>query len=103
MQLHPNASSALVETHPTTGRTPNLIPMRPSRPDAKITFTFSVYRDHAPALRSAIDEISNDIGGRLTGSHKFAKEGALTDAAIALAVLRKEVFSKVAEGDPNYA
>lgn len=67
-----------------------------------ITFSFQVHSDHAPALRSAIDEISNDIGGRLTGSHSFAKEEALTDAAVALGALRSEVFAKVPAGDPFY-
>jgi hypothetical protein len=67
-----------------------------------VTISFTVFLEHAPALRSAVDEISNDIGGRLTGSHSFAKEAALTDAAIALAALRKAVFAKVPAGDPFY-
>lgn len=76
---------------------------RRNRSNEKIHFSFAVYTDQAPALRSAIDEISNDLGGRLTGSHSFAKEEALTDAVIALGILRKEVFSKVPAGDAHYA
>jgi hypothetical protein len=68
----------------------------------KVRVTFEVYAEFAPALRSAIEEISNDIGARLTGSHRFAKEQALTDAAVALAALRVAVFAAVPEGDPNY-
>jgi hypothetical protein len=68
----------------------------------RIRITFEVFEEFAPALRSAIEEISNDIGARLTGSHRFAKEQALTDAAVALAPLRVAISAKIPAGDPNY-
>lgn len=77
-------------------------PSRPSDDLPPIRISFTVRAAVAPALRSAIEEISNDIGGRLTGSHRYAKEQALTDAAIALAELRVAVTRKVPAGDPNY-
>lgn len=58
---------------------------------------------HAPALRSAIEEISNEVGGRLMGQHAFAKEQALTDAMIGLGVLRAAINKVVPAGDPHYA
>jgi hypothetical protein len=76
-------------------------PKRPPSP-GKVRITFEVYEEFAPALRSAIEEISNDIGARLTGSHRFAKEQALTDAAIGLAGLRAAVNAKIPAGDENY-
>lgn len=66
------------------------------------TFTFTISDKHAPALRSAIDELSGLIGSRLEGQHRFAKETALTDAAIGIGKLRASVFAQVPKGDPNY-
>lgn len=68
-----------------------------------IRISFEVREEHAPALRSAVEEISNEIGGRLEGPHAFAKEEALTNAAIALGALRAAVNAKVPAGDPYYA
>lgn len=47
-----------------------------------------VHEDTLPALYSAIEEISNIVGTRLTESKVFAREDALTRAARALGVLR---------------
>lgn len=101
MKLHPNAGTLVGGIAPSIARPLN--PRRRSIFRPPFVFTFSVEQDHAPALRSAIDEISNEIGGRLTSSFIHAKEGALTDAAIALGALRAAVFAQVKEGDPNYA
>lgn len=75
------------------------------KPPAKeaITFCFTVAFEHCSALRSAIDEISGEIGGRLEGPHAYDKEAALTHAAAALGSLRAEVNSKVLSGNKNYA
>lgn len=70
--------------------------------DVAKTFTFTISDEHAPALRSAIDELSSLIGSRLEGQHRFAKETALTDAAITVGALRAAVFAQVPKGDPNY-
>lgn len=74
----------------------------PGRP-VTLKITFSVSTEHAPALKSAIDEISNVVGGRLEGAHSFAKEQALTDAAVALGSLRHAIAEKVPKGDAFYA
>lgn len=66
------------------------------------TFTFTVADEHAPALRSVVDEMTSLIGSRLDGQHRFAKETALTDAAICVGKLRAAVFAQVPQGDPNY-
>lgn len=68
----------------------------------RVEIRFDVSAEVAPALRSAIEEISNDIGGRLTGSYRHSREQALTDAAIGLAALRKALFAVVPAGDVNY-
>lgn len=67
-----------------------------------ITIKFEVHEAHAPALRSAVEEISNEIGGRLEGMYTFPQEQALTNAAVALGALRRAVDAKVAAGDPDY-
>jgi len=75
------------------------------KPAAKeaVTFTFTVPFEHCSALRSAIDEISNEVGGRLEGPHAYDKEQALTHAAAALGALRAEVNAKVPAGSKHYA
>jgi hypothetical protein len=55
-----------------------------------------------PALRSAIEDISNTIGGRLVSDMKFSLEDALTEAATALAPLRIAINQIVPEGHPDY-
>lgn len=76
-------------------------PKRPPTSD-KIRITFDVYEEFAPALRSAIDELSTILGSRATGSHRFSKEQAITDAIISVAALRVAVFAAISAGDPNY-
>lgn len=71
-----------------------------ARPMVRITF--DVLDEHAPALRSAIEEISNEVGGRLEGLHRYSKEHALTKAAVALGTLRAAICKVVAAGDPTY-
>jgi len=56
----------------------------------------------APALRSAVEEISTTVGQRLESKHSFAKEQALTDAAEALLIVRKAVYSKIPKEDQYY-
>lgn len=68
----------------------------------EIVVTFTVPANRAPALRNAVEEISNEVGGRLEGRHSYAKEQALTDAAICLGSLRAAVNRAVPQEDPNY-
>ena len=70
---------------------------------APLTICFSIHRCHAPAFKSSVEEWSNEIGGRLAGTHSFAKEEALTAAAVAFGALRAAVSSQIAFGDEAYA
>ena len=74
------------------------------KPEQKpaLTFTFTVPHEFGSALKSAVDEISETIGGRLEGPHAFAKEGALTKAAAAVAALRASVNQQVKFGSADY-
>lgn len=55
-----------------------------------------------PALRSAMEDITNEIGGRLEGIHKYEKEEALTEAAIATNALRAAVNQVVPAGHEDH-
>ena len=55
-----------------------------------------------PALRSAMEDITNEIGGRLEGIHKYEKEDALTEAAIATNALRAAVNQVVPVGHEDH-
>lgn len=55
-----------------------------------------------PALRSAMEDICNEIGGRLEGIHQYEKEDALTEAAIATNALRAAVNQVVPVGHEDY-
>lgn len=76
-----------------------------SRPSGmpKVTISFEVYVHQAPSLRSAVEELSSLVGTRLEGTHSYARESALTDAAITVGALRAAVNAKVAKGDDHYA
>lgn len=79
----------------------------PDRQDIENTpgmtrITFEVADEHAPALRSAVEDFSNILGARLEGAHSFAKEAALTEAVICIGTLRAAVNRAVPKGDPDY-
>ena len=59
--------------------------------------------EHAPALRSAILELNNELGERVAGAHNFAKEDALTRAVSAVGNLRAAINYVIPEEDPDYA
>lgn len=69
----------------------------------RLRITIEVAPEHAPALKSAVDEISAIIGTRLESPHSFFREQALTSAAICVAGLRAAVNAQVRAGDPHYA
>lgn len=58
--------------------------------------------EQGPALRSAINEIRNEVGERLAGSHRFAKEYALTRASSALGALSAAINHVIPQEDPDY-
>jgi hypothetical protein len=68
----------------------------------RYVFAFDVQHDHAPALRSVLDEMTAMIASRFGGKNNAAQEQALTAAAVALGTLRAAILPTVAEGDPDY-
>jgi hypothetical protein len=74
---------------------------KPAQKEA-ITITFTIAHEFGPALKSAVDEISDIVGSRLEGPHSFAKEGALTNAAAAVGALRAAVNEKVKYASVDY-
>jgi len=55
-----------------------------------------------PALRSALEDAANEIGGRLEGIHVYHQEDALTEAAAAVNPLRAAVNQVVPEGHVDH-
>lgn len=75
---------------------------RPPFSGKKIVIAFEIPVEIAPAFRSAVDEISNELGERLEGPHSFDREEAITDAVMALGALRAAFFSRVPAGHPRW-
>lgn len=67
------------------------------------TITADIPSSQAPAFRSALEEMRNELGGRASGAHKYAKEDALTRAVAAVGKFAAALNYVVTEGDPNYA
>lgn len=89
MRLNDTVLARALDARPTSRQRPtrihwlvetNLSPM--------IEVRFIVHEETLPALYSAIEEISNEIGSRLEAPHRYAREDSLTFAARALAPLR---------------
>jgi hypothetical protein len=55
-----------------------------------------------PALRSAIEELRNELGERAAGAHKYDKEDAITRAITAVGTLAATINAVIPEGDPAY-
>jgi len=72
------------------------------RPCPAIEITLRMPAEIAPAFRSAVDEFSNELGGRLEGSFSFAREQAITDAVRAFGILRATINARIPKGDPHY-
>lgn len=58
--------------------------------------------EHGPALKSAIGEIRDRLGGRLAGSHRPAKEAALTRALAAIGDFAQGLSTITTKGDADY-
>lgn len=58
--------------------------------------------EHSRSLRSAVNEIRNEIGGRTEGAFAFKKEHALTRAASALGRMAAALNHVITEDDPDY-
>lgn len=109
--MQDRASSARVVG--TLGDAPKLVLLRTTpqsqgttpryAPDGKLlTLQFDVHPDHAPALRSAIDDFTSIIGTRMESKYDYETEDALVRASIAIARLRAAVFAAVPEGDKKF-
>lgn len=72
------------------------------RSNVFVVVSFRVPVEIAPALRSAVEEISYIVGQRLEGSYSFAREQALTDAAEGLGILRAAVNKLISKEDSHY-
>lgn len=81
--------------------TPYVHQMPAAGPGA-VEVTFRIHAEHGPALRSALEEIRAEVGGRIEGAHRFAKEAALTRAAVALGSLAAAVNRAFPNADPDY-
>lgn len=68
----------------------------------RYVIAFDVQKDHAPALRSVIEEMDALVVARLNGKTTAAQESALTAASVALGALRASVLPFVPEVDPNF-
>lgn len=111
MKLNPPAiKDALVEIHDQAmgrrsegTRNISFIPqLKASGEPIELEITFRIPRHTGPALKSAITEIRNEVGGRLEGPHDYAIESALTLAAAALGPLARAIALQVPNYDPNY-
>lgn len=67
-----------------------------------VKITFDVDPKHAPALRSAVQELNDILAKRVESPHRFAKEAALTDALVAVGNLRAAINAVTPTGDPHY-
>lgn len=67
-----------------------------------LTFTFTVERAHAPALRSALEELQGRLADRAAGSNTRLQDAALTAALVAMGTLRAAVYPSVPAGDERY-
>jgi hypothetical protein len=67
-----------------------------------ITISFDVRPEHAPALRSAIDDFTTILGTRMESRYDYEVEDALVRASIAVAQLRAAVFAAVPKGEPKF-
>jgi hypothetical protein len=70
--------------------------------DNGLTSTTLIPSEHGPALRSAINEIRNELGERASGAHKYPKEEALTQAIAAVGQLAACVNTVVPIDHPKY-
>jgi len=84
----------------TTGRIQGKTPR--TAQDDTLEITFTIKKEHAPALRAAIEEIRNRVGTRMEGSYKFEIEDALVRGSCALAALAAAVSKLVPANDPHW-
>lgn len=67
-----------------------------------VTARATVPGAHGPSLRSAVQEMRNELGERLSGLHKFDKEDALTRASNAVNAFAGALNAVVLTEDKDY-
>jgi hypothetical protein len=113
MQLSPHLDQFLAPVTPPLLAVPTTIyiPIRSERAGRavlnpriprRIHIAFDIWEEHGPAFFSAIEEISNEVGGRAEGRHEYAREEAITQALVALGTLRAAVAAQVPHTSINY-
>lgn len=90
----PLPMSRAMQDHGTTSRAAQDTPL--------FRFTFEVQERHGPALRSALEEITDAVASRAERPHSYAVEDALAGALCSLGALRAAVYPRVPAGDPYY-
>jgi hypothetical protein len=68
----------------------------------RVRVAFDVYAAHGPALRSAVEQLKNQIGTSLEAPSSYAREAALTNAAIGVGSLMAAVCAVVDRIDPDF-
>jgi hypothetical protein len=56
-----------------------------------IELKLAVRKNHLYALKSVVDTLSDDVGGKLAKSQRLPKEQLFTEAAVALGQLRAAI------------
>jgi hypothetical protein len=64
--------------------------------------TFEIYTEHAPAFRSAVEQLKNDIGGQLEKKQPYDKDTAYVAASICVSKLLAATVAVVPKADPAY-
>lgn len=101
MMQSPTLASALTLAVPSAVFTGSIV--APCGVEGSVVeIVFRIHDVHAPAFRSAVEELANELGGRVEGMHSFAQETALTDALVAVGHLKAETFRRIPKGDPHY-
>lgn len=59
--------------------------------------------NQTPSLRSAIQELRNELGGRASGAHQYNREDSIMRALDAVGKLASGLNAVVPEEDPDYA
>lgn len=93
------------EYSPSAGGTSTgALPQRQAgKPQKLITITFEVPDEHAPTLRSVVEEMTNQVGKAIEDNiYVHEKELSLTRAAAVLSRLRAAFYSKVPAEDPDF-
>jgi len=71
-------------------------------PSLQQHISFTIWAEHGPALTSAIEALTNEVGRRLETMNGAVTDQALTNAAAALGPLRAALYAANHAGDPAF-